>query len=688
MTAHTSGYVRVMEIEPVEARRYSFKETKIGNKLWDLSILGGTIKTINGKEAGESEGNAYSGQRVSLIANELEDNQAFLEWQILLSPDDFVLKHPKEKGISFQMPEGDVTLKARYKTASPSEATAAFEANPKGWAYAEQDSLDQLLDSEDVITDSDKELMNNGGSTAVTVSLLKKDVSDQNGLVKKIKELWGNSFDLTTVFLMENSLSKAQKQKDGTTKAIPLASASEAVRVCMSVPDQWQDLDKDDFVLLHYNNKEDLEPTVTNTIFDWIGERRIEFDADVNGTYALVVPAVYTVTFKNYNGAVLKEVKVKSGEAATPPEDPQREGYIFYGWDKDFKEITKDLTVTAVFKKETAQDGIIKRLQGILDDLNDLEPDGVIETELAVKRIVKQVIAMDYSAYTNSEDVMELLEEIEEKIIDFSGIEPPYVKNSSSYSSVSVNGALFGLEGESGYLKVEDAPVSASLPKGVKKLFHAHAFDAKLYTDKGIKKNVKGLLKITLDLPEDIDSNEDIVVIHYDDGSSEGKRLNYSLSGDQILIITDSLSTFTIANVNIRTSDRSESESSDDNDVIRTEAAGIWQRAEKGWKYRNNDRSYAENCWKKIFYNGTYFWYYFGADGYMATGWLEEADGHLYYLEETKDKTEGIMATGWKNIEGKWYYFNTVSDGTMGRLFRSGITPDGYSVGENGSWIK
>jgi len=57
----------------------------------------------------------------------------------------------------------------------------------------------------------------------------------------------------------------------------------------------------------------------------------------------------YTVVFKNYNGAVLKTEPVSHGGSATAPSVPAREGYAFSGWDKAFTNVTGDLTVTAQF---------------------------------------------------------------------------------------------------------------------------------------------------------------------------------------------------------------------------------------------------------------------------------------------------------------------------------------------------
>ena len=61
----------------------------------------------------------------------------------------------------------------------------------------------------------------------------------------------------------------------------------------------------------------------------------------------------YTVTFRDHDGTVLKTETVTSGIAATAPQSPARDGYLFIGWDKSFDAITSDLVVTAQYEKVT-----------------------------------------------------------------------------------------------------------------------------------------------------------------------------------------------------------------------------------------------------------------------------------------------------------------------------------------------
>ena len=73
---------------------------------------------------------------------------------------------------------------------------------------------------------------------------------------------------------------------------------------------------------------------------------KITADLVVTATYKI---NEYTVTFKDYNGTVLKTEKVESGKGATAPANPTREHYNFAGWDKTFSSVTSDLIVTAKY---------------------------------------------------------------------------------------------------------------------------------------------------------------------------------------------------------------------------------------------------------------------------------------------------------------------------------------------------
>ena len=118
-----------------------------------------------------------------------------------------------------------------------------------------------------------------------------------------------------------------------------------------------------------------------------------------------------------------------------------------------------------------------------------------------------------------------------------------------------------------------------------------------------------------------------------------------------------------------------------------------WIFTGRKWRLRRPNGSYARGSivsqsfldgmkvryqWELV--NGR--WYTFDEQGYLKTGFFYDAgyDGWFYVDENTG------MQTGWFQINGKWYYFKDVSDGTRGIMLRNQKTPDGYFVDENGVW--
>lgn len=81
----------------------------------------------------------------------------------------------------------------------------------------------------------------------------------------------------------------------------------------------------------------------------------ITANLEVTATYKEVAVAgkSVTVTFKNWDGKVLKTEVVDIGSTATPPENPTRDGYTFAGWGKDLTNVSTDMEVVAQFNPNT-----------------------------------------------------------------------------------------------------------------------------------------------------------------------------------------------------------------------------------------------------------------------------------------------------------------------------------------------
>ena len=99
-----------------------------------------------------------------------------------------------------------------------------------------------------------------------------------------------------------------------------------------------------------------------------------------------------------------------------------------------------------------------------------------------------------------------------------------------------------------------------------------------------------------------------------------------------------------------------------------------WVKTEMGWMYKENGK--LVTGWKQI--DGK--WYYFESTGVMQTGW-KQVSGKWYYLH-----TDGAMRTDWKQIGDKWYYL--YEDGHMAKSEKiQGKDGKVYDIDENGVCI-
>jgi uncharacterized repeat protein (TIGR02543 family) len=77
------------------------------------------------------------------------------------------------------------------------------------------------------------------------------------------------------------------------------------------------------------------------------------FPGDLEGTGSnpiiVTTKQIYTVIFNNYDGSEIEQQIIDHGESAVAPADPIRADHTFSGWDKDFSNVTSDLTVTAIY---------------------------------------------------------------------------------------------------------------------------------------------------------------------------------------------------------------------------------------------------------------------------------------------------------------------------------------------------
>ena len=115
-----------------------------------------------------------------------------------------------------------------------------------------------------------------------------------------------------------------------------------------------------------------------------------------------------------------------------------------------------------------------------------------------------------------------------------------------------------------------------------------------------------------------------------------------------------------------------------------------WIKEEDGWKYYSGNQ--AVTGWKQLDGN----WYYLNEQGVMQTGW-KQVNGTWYYLNASGAMVTGWLKDGntwyfleasgamkasqWFQVKDKWYYVNA-----SGALAVN-TTVGGYTVNGNGEWV-
>lgn len=246
-----------------------------------------------------------------------------------------------------------------------------------------------------------------------------------------------------------------------------------------------------------------VPPTVDGYLFDC-------WDKDFSKvTGDLTVSAVYReatsckVSFVDHDGAVLKEERVYKGTGATAPDltdkayidfdSVKKQGYLFNGWDKEFSNVTADITVKAQYvsintpilfvKPEVVKKGTVNYVtvsvyvvsgipfSGLHIDLKYSSPLEIAEENISVKSVfvTQYSLALDttdrevtfscmrtsgeYSLTDNYAKVMELKFELD----DFISVGQYAVEISSESYYVTTDYVLKTPKIISGYVAVEEA---------------------------------------------------------------------------------------------------------------------------------------------------------------------------------------------------------------------------------------
>ena len=115
--------------------------------------------------------------------------------------------------------------------------------------------------------------------------------------------------------------------------------------------------------------------------------------SEVHGNLTVVAQyaKLYTVRFYGYNGVLLATVIVQDGKAATAPTAPAVDGYRFTGWAEDFSHVTSDLDVHANYA--------VKSTDPVTVEIKHVSAAGKFIKNLS-KYLDGDIVVYDYQKWT------------------------------------------------------------------------------------------------------------------------------------------------------------------------------------------------------------------------------------------------------------------------------------------------
>lgn len=619
----------------------------VGSNTQNVTVLDGTITKLDDQELeGQTQIEAESGRIVTVKAD-VKDGMEFDHWRT--APANLLSKEDMEKEeVSFIIPESGSRLQAVYREEGEDKLSeeAYTTAEPSNWfAFGDESDMEALLEA--ALTDSDEVILQRGGSAEVKMNLERSKKEPSKMDILKSYELLASPSDAEE--------EEDDDDKNVTSKATASnAEKSETVKASASDAEETlnpRDILKDEVLSPLKAVKEeaglndDEEAARTTKIAFWIrttAEKVVTNSAGNPTRTQLVDPK-------------LPEVQIT---AELPKDDRRMEDYQVMRY-----EYSEDGTSVSVVSCEVEGNNLIF----------DAAPDGVYAVmytqcfDVIFEDYDKTVLSKQRVAYGNA---AEAPEDPKREGYTFAGWNKDF-----DYVTSDMRIRAVYEEGEE-KPEVNKNRLEAKIEEIQRKM---DALDEDDYTSSSWSK-LEDALDEAIAVLEDEDATQSQVNKAAEKLDKAYKALKRIGGGS-----SHSGGSGGSGHSSSRPLYGNSKPQPLDGGAYVTN--GTWTNVQDGWTFTKENGEKAVSCWIYTLWGDSYEWYYFNAEGKMATGWVE-ADGQTFYLNPVSDGTRGKMMTGWQLIDGKYYYFNTVSDGTRGALYRNRTTPDGYQVGADGVWIQ
>ena len=691
-----------------------------------IQIIGGTVETIDGESTGTTEAQVREGQAVKITAPATVSGRDFKEWKVVIgSISGFTT--PSQRTRTITMPAKNVVLVATYEDdplATSSDASLEYRVNSGSEGKVGLDMSPDKLDDmrADVTTAEDATLIGEGRNVTYRIQFTKRQaVATESDAVKAERGQYNDAFK--AAFALDVELLRFV---DGKSRPVEDGTDPGPLDILIQIDaDDWNHLDYQLWEIGDGGAVSEITPLNADPNSQPEYGGYFMFTGNANSLYVMSYSKTQEVTITDSSAVAAgnNEVfKVRKGEGlednsdyqSWSPVDPYTDStgatwvyvglstrngrYTGYEFD-DTQAITKNKTVYTYYESDDQDwNDIKKKLEDEIQTANDLMNNGSVSQE-DKDRLQDAIDAaesvLNQSPRATIQELEDAYDELKDVVDSITGFIPPVVDQDWINARDKLVNEI--KTGES--LKNNSKVSQANKDKLQNAINEANAV---------LNKVPQPTTQELIDAYYKLNS---VIVAVNNSINTGGNGGGGGGGGGTIKRPSTTYPTYTVG------------------------TDGNWQlidEASDSWAFVLNSGNRVNGTWAYLKYVSdgvtNSYYYHFGADGIMNSGWYLDTDGHWYYLSQVHDgwfgrmetgwhydsqdqkwyyldTDKGYMVTGWKQVGDAWYYFSPQpvartwgynesqsrweflgsTERPYGSMYTNEQTPDGYRVGGNGA---
>ncbi len=243
--------------------------------------------------------------------------------------------------IKFTMPEHSLRFKALQVKTGERNLFGVVQTVPGSWFVdVEEEVLISALES--TLSTTEQERILQGEAATLKLQLNRSETKPAS-----IATASDASEADTNAFYIEMKATRQIGQEN------EFETIEDRILLPMRIEVPKQDRNMSDYQVIAFDRTGISDPYVVQSAYE---DGFLRFIADTDTIIGVYYNKTVEVEFVDYDDRVLERVYLKPGQTPAAPQSPEREGYEFVKWNREFRPVYAKTTFKAVYKKEVSVD--------------------------------------------------------------------------------------------------------------------------------------------------------------------------------------------------------------------------------------------------------------------------------------------------------------------------------------------